>query len=167
MNLHIRALDEQVDRQDFDCGTPALNEWLKKQAKQSVEKLLASVWVASSAERPTKVVGYYSLAPYQMAFEECPEALRKKLPKYPIHVTLVARLAVSILFQRQGIGGILLSDAFQRSWNAAKTIPVQAVLVQAKDDRAAQFYKAHGLLPFPNEPLHLYMPIASIGQLIQ
>ena len=166
MTWRIRALDEKHDRQGFGCGVEALDQWLQKQARQSVKKRLASVWVVSPEDEPTVVAGYYSLAPYQVDFDECPDKLRKRLPRYPLAMMLLARLAVSSRFQRQGLGGILLLDALNRSWRASQTVPVQAVLVHAKDENAASFYRSQGLLAFPTEPLHLYMPMASIERLL-
>ena len=134
---------------------------------QSVKKRLASVWIASPKENPETIAGYYSLAPWQIAFDSYPEKLRKKLPEYPIHVTLLARLAVANSFQGHGLGGILLINALRRAWHAAQAVPVQAILVHAKDERAAQFYQRYGLQSLPNEPLHLFMPMASVRQLLE
>jgi len=165
MKLTLRALDPEVQLADFNCGVPALDQWLRRQARQAQRKRLASVWIAFPAEEPDGMVGYYSLAPWQVAFEDCPEVLRERLPRYPLHVTLIARLAVASAHQRQGIGGMLLADALKRAWQADRTVPVQAVIVHAKDERAVDFYRNHGFLSFPQQPLHLFLPMRSIASM--
>ncbi len=111
------------------------------------------------------MLGYYSLAPWQIAFEQCPAALRRKLPRYPLAVTLLARLAIARPGQGQGLGGELLVDALFQSLRASRTVPVQAVVVHAKDERAARWYSGYGFTAFPERPLHLYLPIATIENL--
>ncbi len=165
MRIVIRSLDGRADRTGFRSGVPALDEWLERQAGQAQQKRLASVWIASPPDQPELVLGFYSLAPWQIAFEDCPGELRKRLPRYPIQVSLIARLAVAIGHQGKGLGGILLLDGLKRAWIAGETLPVQAVLVHAKDDRAAEFYRRYGFKPFPNRPLHLYLPMGTVEAL--
>jgi GNAT superfamily N-acetyltransferase len=162
VKLRIRALDERTDRTRFSSGSEPLDEWFHRQAGQSQRKRLASVWTAAPDAGPVVVVGYYSLAPWQIAFEEAPPALTRRLPKYPLAATLLARLAVDRRWQGQGMGGVLLADALRRVHVASRIVPVQMVVVHAKDPRAAAFYARHGFQPFPRTPLHLFMPIASI-----
>jgi GNAT superfamily N-acetyltransferase len=165
VRVSIRTLDDEADRGGFRSGVEALDLWLHQQAGQAVRKRLASVWIASREGQPEIVVGYYSLAPWQVAFQRCPEELKRRLPEYSIPMTLIARLAVAAEHQGQGLGGILLVDALNRAWSASKLVPVQAVLAHAKDERAAGFYRHHGFLPFPNERFHLFLPMESVGLL--
>ena len=165
MTIDVRPLDERADRANFSCGVGSLDEWLERQAGQAVRRRLASVWVAFPRDDLARVLGYYSLAPWQIAFENCPDALRKRLPRYPLHVTLIARLAVASSAQGEGLGGVLLTDALKRAWSASEIVPVQGVIVHAKDDRAAAFYRHHGFLDFPEEALHLFLPMKSIAAL--
>lgn len=165
MNLAVRRLGEDVDRDRFDCGVAALNDWLRHQGGQAERKRLASVWVATVPEEPRSIVGYYSLAPWQIAFEECPSALRRKLPRYPVAVTLLARLAVDRAVQGRGIGAEILVDALFRAHTASETVPVRAVVVHAKDAAAAAWYQRHGFIPFADRPLHLFLPMETIGAL--
>jgi GNAT superfamily N-acetyltransferase len=167
VNVHVRSLDDQADRDGFDCGVDALDDWLRNQAGQAQRKRLASVWIASPVEDPARVVGYYSLAPWQVAFERCPAALRKRLPHYPLAVSLIARLAVTRQWQGQGWGGFLLVDALDRARRASDLVPVQAVVVHAKDERVAALYERYGFVPFPAQPLHLYLPMESVAQALR
>jgi GNAT superfamily N-acetyltransferase len=163
VNLRIRALDERVDRAGFSSGSDPLDAWFHRQAGQSQRKRLASVWIATTDPEPGVVVGYYSLAPWQIAFEEAPPDLTRRLPKYPLAATLLARLAIDRRWQGQGIGGVLLADALRRAHVASKIVPVQLFVVHAKDEKAAAFYATHGFRRFPRTPLDLFMPIASIA----
>ena len=162
MKLRIRALDERADRMGFRSGSDPLDEWFHRQAGQSQRKRLASVWVAASDAKPAVVIGYHNLAPWQIAFEEAPPELTRRLPKYPLAATLLARLAVDQRWHGQGIGGVLLADALRRARVASEIVPVQLFVVHAKDSKAAAFYETHGFRPFPRTPHHLFMPIASI-----
>ena len=165
MKIAIRRLDDQADRAGFDCGVARLNDWLKSQAGQAERKRLASVWISTTPEDRRTIVGYYSLAPWQLAFEECPPGLRKKLPRYPIAVSLLARLAVARAAQGRGVGAELLVDALLRAHGASEAVPVQAVVVHAKDDGAASWYRRHGFLPFSDRPLHLFLAMDTIAGL--
>ena len=163
MKLVVRPLDDAAERRVFACGVEALDEWLRVQAGQAQRKRLASVWIAAPEDRPAEVVGYYSLAPIQIAFEDAPVALRKKLPRYPISGSLIARLAIDRRWQRQGFGGVLLFDALARSLQASEAVPLQAVIVHAKDEAAAAYYQRFGFQRFPTRPLHLFLPMASVA----
>lgn len=165
MKLVVRRLDAHADRDRFDCGVAPLDEWLKRQAGQAERKRLASVWIATTPDDSASIVGYYSLAPWQIAFEECPPAVSKKLPRYPVAVTLVARLAVARAAQGRGVGAELLVDAVFRAHSASETVPVQAVVVHAKDETAANWYKRHGFVSFSDRPLHLFLTMETIGAL--
>jgi GNAT superfamily N-acetyltransferase len=165
VRLLVRRLDETANRAAFDSGVPALDDWLRNQAGQAERKRLASVWIATPAGDPARILGYYSLAPWQIAFEDGPPILRKRLPRYPLAVTLLARLAVARSAQGRGLGGELLVDALLRSYEASETVPVQAVVVHAKDASVAGWYARHGFLPFPDRPLHLFMPMATVAAL--
>ena len=166
ISVSIRALDDTADRGRFTCGVEALDGWLRRQAGQAQRRRLASVWVASPKTRPETLLGYYSLAPWQVAFEECAEKLRRGLPRYPVPVTLIARLAVAASEQGKGLGGILLVDALRRAHSASESVPVHAVLVHAKDESAAGFYGHYGFLPFPRQRFWLYLPMGSVNALI-
>lgn len=164
MKLVVRTLDDAADRGAFACGVDALDDWLTHHAGQAQRKRLASVWVATPEDRPAEIVGYYSLAPMQIAFEDAPASLRKKLPRYPISVALIARLAIDRRWQRRGFGGVLVFDALARSLRASEAVPTQAVVVHAKDEAAAAYYEHFGFRRFLTRPLHLFLPMASVAE---
>jgi len=165
VSLAIGPLDETHRRGLFSSGVEALDRWFHEQAGQSQRKRRTTVWVATAPDHPTVPLGYYSLASFHVAFEHAPESLRKKLPPEPLYVALIARLAVATGARGQGLGGMLLIDAVKRSLKASLQVPTHGVVVHAKDADAASFYRHFGFLPFPDDLLHLYLPMASIEAL--
>ena len=130
-SYEIRALDDQHDRAAFVCGVEALDRWFHEQAGQSQRKRRTSVWVASEEGKADLPLGYYSLAPFHLAFAEAPPALLKRLPPEPIYVALIARLAVAASARGKGLGGVLLVDALKRAHRASREVPTHAVVVHA------------------------------------
>ncbi len=163
----VRSLDGAADRSSFDSGELELDRWLREQAGQAQRRKLATVWIASPLEELRAILGYYSLAPFEIRFEDCPPKLRKGLPRYPVPVTLLARLAVAKHFQGKGWGEYLLADALRRSALASRAVPSQAVLVHAKHERAAAFYRKYGFIPFTENERHLYLPMATVEKLVE
>ena len=163
MNLIIEGLADSHQRQHCTSGVEALARWFHDQAGQSHRKRRTTVWVASDLSAPTVPVGYYCLAPFHLNFDQAPEVLRKKLPKDPIYVALIARLATATAVRGQGVGRRLLIDALKRSHQASLHVPTHGVVVHAKDETAAAFYRHYGFMPFADDVLHLYLPLAVIA----
>lgn len=165
MNLTIGPLTDGHERDRFSCGVEALDRWFHEQAGQSQRKRRTTVWVATDPTQPAIPLGHYSLAPYHLAFDRAPVALRKKLPQEPLYVALIARLAVAASAKGRGLGGLLLIDAAKRALQASLQVPTHAVVVHAKDAEAASFYRHYGFLTFPDDALHLFLPMATIATL--
>ncbi len=89
------------------------------------------------------------------------EARRRKLPKHPVPVARMGRLAVDKLTQGQGLGRFLLVDAMKKVQGAASAVGVFALLVEAKDDNAKRFYIKYGFTELVDEPMTLFLPLAS------
>ncbi len=147
------------DRGAFDCGVPALNEYLKQYALQNQKKDAARTYVAT---RGNRVVGYYSLAYGSVACDETPPSVQAGLARYPIPVILLARLAVDLTERGQGLGAGLLKDALLRTLQAAEIAGLRAMLVHAKDDAAKAFYEKFGFKPSPADPYHLFLKVSDI-----
>ncbi len=108
-----------------------------------------------------QIAGYYTLASTAIQLGDLPDAIIRKLPKYPlIPATLLGRLAVSQDYQGQGLGTFILFDALQKSKNSE--VASMAVVVDAKDEKAKRFYEYHQFSPFAQQPLKLYLPMGSI-----
>jgi GNAT superfamily N-acetyltransferase len=110
MNYHIEPLSPQHDRAAFDCGEPSLNDFLHRYARQNDEKGLGRTYVAVLPDE-RHIYGYYTIASGSLQFDTIPE----KLPRYPIPVVLLGRLAVDQEAKGQGLGKALLADALKRS----------------------------------------------------
>ena len=134
-------LTKDHDRSAFDCGAPSLTDYLKKYALQNQKKHAARTYVAT---RGNRIVGYYSLAYGSVSLEEAPPSVRSGLPRHPIPVILLARLAVDSTEQGRGLGAALLKDALLRTIQAAEIAGLRAILVHAKDDSAKRFYEKFG-----------------------
>lgn len=151
MAYSIRPLDADARTADFKCGEMALDEYLQRYATQDIKRGVARVFVASPAQQPQVVAGFYTLSAASVAADTLPEKWRKKLPRYPVPVALLGRLAVSQQFHGQGLGSILLADACKRVAAASETLAVAAIVVDAKSPKAAAFYQHFGFIELPGQ----------------
>ena len=152
-------LTKDHDRNSFDCGVPVLDDYLKKYALQNQKKHAARTYVAT---RGNRVVGYYSLAYGSVSLEEVPQNVKSGLPRHPIPVILLARLAVDSTEKGQGLGAGLLKDALLRTVQAAEIAGLRAMVVHAKDDSAKRFYEKFGFEPSPIDGYHLFLRLSDI-----
>lgn len=161
MDLRILPLDKSHDRKAFCCGEPSLDDYLHRYAGQDIRRRVNRVFVAVSADEPRQIVAYYSLSAGSLEAEALPDAYRRRLPRYPVPVVLLGRLAVAISHQRQGIGALLLADALRRVAGASQAMAVHAVVVDATDERAEDFYRTFGFIPLPTQAKTLFLPLHS------
>lgn len=152
-------LEKNHERGAFDCGVPALNEYLKQYALQNQKKNAARTYVATRGKR---VVGYYTLAYGSVACDEAPDQVKAGLARHPIPVILLARLAVDQTEKGQGLGAGLLKDALLRTLQAAEIAGLRAMLVHAKDDAAKRFYEKYGFVPAPLNAYQLFLTLADL-----
>ncbi len=147
------------ERQLFTCGVAALDDWFRLRAGQDEKRNVARVFVA--IDDRLGVVGFYSLSSFTLTITDLPDSHSKRLPRYDlIPAALIGRLARDHRARGQGVGDQLLADAIRRILSAASTLGVFAIVVEAKDERAAAFYRDFGFESFPNRPLRLFMPTA-------
>ena len=164
--FHVEPLESDHDRAGFSCGVEALDNYLKKQARQDVKKRVAAVFVLTPDGET--VAGYYSLSQFSVDLGMLPQDITKRLPRYPIvPSTLIGRLAVSTEFRGQGLGELLLMDALHRSLALSRQIASAAVIVDAKDERAMSFYRKYGFLELPSIAGRLFLPMPTVEQLFQ
>lgn len=162
MDLVITPLGKRHDRKDFDCGEASLNLYLHRYANQDIRRRVNRVFVASLPGEPQRVVGYYSLSAGSLAAADLPEKFRHRLPRYPVPVALLGRLAVDKSYQGQGLGAVLIADALQRIALASQVIAVYAVVVDALNESAANFYRQFGFIQLPSQPLKLFLPMDTV-----
>jgi predicted N-acetyltransferase YhbS len=140
-------LAEQHRLEGFDCGKPALNDWLMRHARQAQGSGSAKTFVV--AENDGRMVGYFSLTVGQVDTLEAPERIRKGMGQYPVPVVILARLAVSRQDQGHGIGLGLLRDAIRRTMLIAEQPGIRAMLTHPIDEEAAKFYARFGFIASP------------------
>jgi GNAT superfamily N-acetyltransferase len=148
------------DVSEFSCGKPSLDRWLKTRALSNQEKGFTAVMVVHEANR---VVGYYGLAPTAVLPATLPRSLRTGQPPDPVPCLLLGQLAADQNYSRMGIGTGLLKHALQRCVTAAGLIGGRALIVNAVDIEAADFWKRRGFIPSKDDPLILLRSIADIA----
>jgi GNAT superfamily N-acetyltransferase len=156
------------DRSQFSCGNILLDEFLRFRVGQYEKRSLGKTFVAitkDSRQGHKTVIGYYALAAGSIEFQNLPIPAARKLPKHPVPIVLLARLAVDKSSQGKGLGEGLLIDSLQRSLSLSADLGIHAVVVEAIDDSAASFYKKYGFIPLLDDSLHLYLPIATIAKI--
>jgi len=131
----------------FDCGKPALNDWLLRHARQAQGSGSAKTFVVADGD--DRVAGYFSLTVGQVDTLEAPERIRKGIGQYPVPVVILARLAVSREHHGRGIGVGMLQDAIRRTLVIAEQAGVRAMLTHPIDEDAARFYNRFGFIASP------------------
>jgi GNAT superfamily N-acetyltransferase len=149
----------KYDRRGFSCGVAALDDWFHLRAGQDEKRNVARVFAA--IDDRLGVVGFYSLSTFTLTIVDLPAEHAKRLPRYDlIPAALIGRLARDQRVRGEGVGDLLLADAISRILSVAITLAVFAIVVEAKDERAAAFYAGFGFVPFPNRPFRLFIPVA-------
>lgn len=139
-------LGPQHRLEEFDCGKPALNDWLLRHARQAQGNGSAKTFVVVDDDR---VAGYFSLTVGQIDTLDAPERMRKGMGQYPLPVVILARLAVSTTNQGRGIGVGLLQEAIRRTMLIAEHAGIRAMLTHPIDEDATRFYTRFGFIASP------------------
>ncbi len=148
------------DREAFDCGEPALNDFLSRHARKSHDLGGAKTLLAVASDG--KILGYYSLSPASVEYARAPEIVRRGLARHDVPVFRLGRLAVDRSAQGQGLGGQLLLSAGRRCILAATQIGGVALLIDAKNERAANWYASYGAIALADRPFSLLLSLATI-----
>lgn len=135
---------------------------MKSKARQNQSSGFNTTFVAiEQGEKAKLVLGFYSLSMGEIDLSSLPEDLLKKLPKHPVPVARMGRLAVDKSTHGAGLGKLLLVDAMKRIQSASKSVGIYAVLVDAKDDAVKGSYKKIGFIELADEPMTFFLPLAS------
>ena len=156
--LSIQPLTGRHDRSEFESGSAPLDAWLRQTARQHQRRGISKTFVAVADDAPSRILGFYALTACEVLTEELPPDLAKKLPRKIPGIRL-GRLAVDHSVQGQGLGELLLMDAIERATRVLEQVGVHALFVDAKDERAAAFYRKYGFRPLPSDPLRLVLPL--------
>lgn len=157
----ILPLTEQHERGLFDCGEASLDQYLKQYARQNETKGVSRTFVLVR-EGEQRVLGYYTLAGGQFERDKLPAKTAKQLPRYPVPVVVLGRLAVDSSVQGEKLGRLLLKDSLHRALDASEMVGLFAVYVVALNEKAAEFYRKFGFTPFPSDPLQLFIRTADL-----
>lgn len=161
MEWTIRKYDRNLDLRLFCCGKPLLDNFLATLVGQYEKRNLARTYLATQPD-DTRVVGYYSLSSGNLEFQKLPARIARKLPRHPIPVALLGRLAVDQSVKGQGLGRLLLGDALQRSRRISEQVGIAAVFVEAIDDESIAFYRHFGFEQLAGQPRQLLLPLNRI-----
>jgi GNAT superfamily N-acetyltransferase len=156
VSLQIQGLQSHHDRKDFDCGEAPLNDFLQRFARQQGDKDFSRTYVATEAEQ-SRILGFYAISSASIDFANWPVALR--LPRYPVPIVRIGRLAVDTRSQGQGVGLALLHHAMTLAVTTAEKIGLYAVVVDAKHEDAAAFYMKYGFVRFSDQRLSLFLTV--------
>jgi GNAT superfamily N-acetyltransferase len=163
-DARVEVLGPRHDRNSFASGVDPLDRYFRTQAGQDARKNLAAPFVLVLPDGT--IAGYYTLSSTAVQLGELPEKAVRKLPRYPlVPATLLGRLAVDHSHRGKGYGRFMLADALYRAMRSE--IASLAVIVDAKDDNARRFYQRESFLPFPDQPMKLFRPMADIAQLFK
>lgn len=159
MSVRIVGLERHHDRADFDCGDPALNAYLQRLARQQAQRDFSRTYVAQSpgetGGEAMRIRGFYAISSGSIDFKNLPAGL--KLPRYPVPVARLGRLAVDLREQGHGVGAALLAHAMQLSAKLAQQIGLYALVVDAKHEAAVAFYARYGFQRFVDQDLSLFL----------
>ena len=161
--LRIEPLGKQHDRKQFDCGSEALNNYLRKTARQHNEKGVSRTYVLVDEQSPSNILGCLSLTLCEIHAQVLPEQFAKKFPT-TVPAAKLGRLAIAKAQQRRGLGEMLLLFAMERAYTVFKQMGIVGFIVEAKNKYAAEYYRQYGFIPFPSNSLTLYLPMQLIKQ---
>jgi GNAT superfamily N-acetyltransferase len=151
-------LDDRHQFAAFDCGVPALDDWLKRRARGNAASGASHTYVATEGD---SVVGYHALAAGAVDVTSAPGRFRRNMPD-PIPIIVLGRLAVARSQHGKGLGRALFRDAGLRVLQAAGIIGVRGVLVDAISNEAKAFYLALGMVVSPINPMVLMVTLADL-----
>jgi ribosomal protein S18 acetylase RimI-like enzyme len=166
-DYRIRPFDAAHEVADFHCGQPALDAYIRRYASQDIRRNVARVFAATPTDAPGQLAGFFTLSAGSVGCRDLPEVLGRRLPRYPVPVALLGRLAVDNRFQGRGLGAILLADACRKVVAAGAVLAVAGIVVDAKDDAASAFYRHFGFVPLPGAPGRLLLPAAAFGLVVE
>lgn len=159
--LTIQSLTGHHNRKAFDCGKPALDEWLAKSARQHQDKGISQTFVAVDAQSPATIHGFYALSACEVVTENLPSTIASRLPRNAPGIRL-GRLAVNRSDQKTGLEKLLLVDAIKRSCEVRGNIGVFALFVDAIDDEAIAFYGRFGFVSLPDSHRTMVLPLEGV-----
>jgi GNAT superfamily N-acetyltransferase len=159
---HEEPIHKRHDREAFDCGEEPLNEFLRRYARKSHELGGAKTFLAIDDAEDKTILGFYSLSPASIVYARTPDSAKRGLARHDVPGFRLARLAVDRKFQGQGIGGQLLLAAGRRCLRASAEVGGVVLVIDAKNEKVAEWYTSYGAVPLLDAPLCLVLPLSTI-----
>lgn len=161
MALRIAALEKKYDKSKFSCGNELLDNYIRKQAKQDVNRDLSACFVLFDNDNIIR--GYYTLSANSIKRDEFPIELINKLPPSYIELPtiLLGRLAIDESIKGQGYGEVILLDALNRCLEISESMGSMAVVVDPIDKKAENFYLRYGFILLPDSG-KMFLPMKTI-----
>lgn len=161
MTLSLSSISKALQKSPFDCGNPVLNDYFRFYAFKNDQLSIGKTFVA--LDETGAVAGYMTLSNAQIDVNVLPETIRLKLPRYPIPAFRIGKLAIDLRFQGAGVGAWLLRIALEKALSISAAVGLYAVIVDAIDEKAKTFYMKYGFISFQEDPLKLFLPLATIA----
>ncbi len=156
-------LTQAHDAASFDCGEPALDDWLRNRAWDNLQVAASRTYVICPAGS-NRIVGYFALSMGQILAQDVKGSMRRNMPRQIPAVTL-GRLAIDRAWQGKGLGRALLADVVRRSLRAGKEVSARLIIVHAISPAAEAFYLHHGFTRLPGEAATLALDLLKLQKL--
>ncbi len=148
-------------RDEFACESPELTEFLRTRARKEMQARASACFVLVAEGDPGRIVGYYTLSQTAVVLGQLPEAVAKRLPRYPqLGATLIGRLARDLAWKGKDVGRLLLIDALRRCVRHSAEVGAVVVVTDPKDEKARTFYERHGFMPLDER--RMFMPMSEL-----
>jgi len=157
----VAALRDSHVLDQFACGKPPLDEWLKQHARNDTDQGTRTYVVVDTGDK--SIVGYFAIAPHLLERDAVSPQIGRGAPRQ-IPAILLAKLALEQRSQGAGLGRVLLVRALEKIIDAAKQAGGKLVVVDAIDDEAAAFYEHHGFVRVPSNPHRLLMKMSTAAR---
>jgi GNAT superfamily N-acetyltransferase len=167
-SVEVRQLRSTDDRSQFTSGDIDLDRFFRRFAGQNqFRHHLGATYVVVEGE---DILGFATVSAGQIEIDDLPETRRKKLPRYPLPVIRLARLAVAERAQQRGVGGLLLRAVFRIAHETADSIGCVGVVVDAKPEAVAYYQRygfeelevVEGALDSRPQPKAMFLPLGAI-----
>jgi GNAT superfamily N-acetyltransferase len=160
---HEEPIAKSHGRAAFDCGDGQMNEFLLRFARQSHEQNASKTFCAIDDAVPDRILGFYTIAPSAVEHASVPDAMTRGLARHDVPGFKLARLAIDRAVAGQGLGGQLLAAAALRCLRLAGEGGGLLLIIDAKGERAANWYASYGAEPLKDKPLTFVMPLVTFA----
>ena len=161
---HEQPISKTHDRKSFDCGVVELNQFLQLHARKTHERGGAKTFLAVDDSDNKRILGFYSISPASVIYKRTPKIIKHGMARHDVPVFRLGRLAIDQSVQGKGLGGQLLLSAARRCLLVASQVGGVALLIDAKNEKIAQWYTSYGAVPLLDDPLALLLPFKTIHE---